>query len=407
MADVSFTNLTNLPPDIATELENINRKRRIQDALMAQTLQQPQTQVTGGKYSRAVPYSPLEGATKLIQAAMLSKASDKNNQALRQLGQRYGAESGEEVRNLQAQAAGGVPWREPDPTGAITTGAGSVYPEARRVSEAMMNMQRTGSGNRARPTGSTSGYFVMDNGKPRMLSHPATGEPLVPSYADPSMRYQYSQAGEAGKGQAQMGYKPPLEAAVTAAEQGVASPLTPAQKEVDTGFAQDYQEYVASGGYADIQKGINQLRGTAEQLKEGKNNLSGPIMSAQPEWLFKRTFPEAAAARDAVAEVVQRNLRLILGGQFAQKEGEMLSARAYDVALPEEENLKRVNRLIKSIEEAAKAKEESIKYYEENGTLQGFTGKQYTISDFMNAVEGGETTKRTRIKFDAQGNQIP
>jgi len=199
MADISFTNLTNLPPDIATELENINRKRRIQDALMAQTLQQGQTQMTGGRYSRAVPYSPLEGATKLIQAAMLSKQSDKNNAALRGLGQRYTDESGEVVRNMQAQATGGVPWREPDPQGAITTGAGSVYPEGRRVAEAMMNAQRMG-GNRARPTGSTEGYFTMGaGGQPNMVRSPDTGEPLMPVYADPAMRQRYSGAGERGK----------------------------------------------------------------------------------------------------------------------------------------------------------------------------------------------------------------
>lgn len=146
MADVSFTNLTNLPPEIATNLEAINRKKRIQDALMAQTLQQHKTQMTGGKYSRAVEYSPWEGATKLIQAAMLNKMSDRSNEDLNQLGADYRGQGDEVVRNMQAQATGGVPWRKPDPMGAVTTGAGSVYPQAQRVSDAMLKAQQIQSG---------------------------------------------------------------------------------------------------------------------------------------------------------------------------------------------------------------------------------------------------------------------
>ena len=147
MADVSFTNLTNLPPEIATNLEAINRKKRIQDALMAQTLQPHQTQMgRSGRYQVAVPYSPLQGATKLIQAAMLNKQSERSNEALRQLGADYRAGGDEAVRNIQAQATGAVPWRNPDPAGAATTGAGSVYPQAQRVSDAMLTQQSTNRG---------------------------------------------------------------------------------------------------------------------------------------------------------------------------------------------------------------------------------------------------------------------
>ena len=385
MVDITYQNLTGLPPDIATGLENINRRREIQNALIAQTLQQPQTQMTGGPYSRAVPYSPLQGATSLVQSALLNRQARKSDEELRNLGQQYQSGSDEAVRNTMAQASGAVPWREADPYAAGLQATGSPYPAAQRVGKELLRRQRS-MGQSARPTGSTEGYFVMDNGQPKMVMSPITGEPLMPSYADIETRGQFVESGERGKGRAQLDYRPPLEAAVTAAEQGVATPLTPAQKSVDTEFAKEYADYVAKGGYADIEKGLNQLRTAADKLKEGKENLSGPIMSAQPEWFFKRTFPEAAATRDAVAEVVQRNLRLILGGQFAEREGVMLLARAYDVALPESENLKRVNRLIIAIEKAGKAKEDSIRYYEKNGTLQGFKGKVYTMQDFMDAV---------------------
>lgn len=136
------TFFNDLPPEIASQYQNIERKRQIQDALMSQALQPPQQQMArSGRYQVAVPYSPLEGATKLIQAAMMRKAADRTNKELMDLGRQYQAGSGEAVRNLQAQATGAVPWREPDVRGAVMSGAGSPYPAAQKVSEAMMNMQ--------------------------------------------------------------------------------------------------------------------------------------------------------------------------------------------------------------------------------------------------------------------------
>jgi len=173
--------------------------------------------------------------------------------------------------------------------------------------------------------------------------------------------------------------------------------LTPAEKKVDEVFAKDYSEYVASGGFADVNKLIGQLGGVLTQLKkatgevplekgESKPNLTGPGLGAMPNWALSRTHPKAVAARDAVEEVVQRNLRLVLGAQFTEKEGERLIARAYNPSLDEKENIKRVTRLIGQIKAAAKAKQRASNYYERYGTLKGFKGKLWTITDF----DGGE-----------------
>ena len=92
-------------------------------------------------------------------------------------------------------------------------------------------------------------------------------------------------------------------------------------------------------------------------------------------------LPESIAMHEAVEEVLQRNLRLILGAQFTQKEGERLIERAYNPALSEAENKKRVDRLITQIKQAAKAKEDASRYFENNGTLVGFRGQLYTSPD--------------------------
>lgn len=110
-------------------------------------------------------------------------------------------------------------------------------------------------------------------------------------------------------------------------------------------------------------------------LRESLNYLEG--QSSDPDWLNKDGFlnqfiksssgdyllslTEGGRAlktnRDLVQGVAAKNLKLILGGQFAQKEGEQLLARAYDKNMPPEENARRVRRLIASMEYAAAAKD--------------------------------------------------
>jgi len=192
--------------------------------------------------------------------------------------------------------------------------------------------------------------------------------------------------------------------------------LTPAQKKVDEVFAKEYVDFVASGGLEDVEKQIKQLKEVEKSLKDtakapfydlSKPNLTGGVMSIAPEWARSRLFPESAAAQNSVEEVVQRNLRLILGAQFTEREGVRLIARAYNVALDEAENAKRVGRLIKQIEGAARAKLKAARYYEKNGTLQGFTGKtEFTEADFLPADEPLDAKEQAELEEREQRSNV-
>ena len=162
--------------------------------------------------------------------------------------------------------------------------------------------------------------------------------------------------------------------------------LSEGQKATDKAFAKEYVEFKAKGGYADSQKQISQLKGVRDELLkitsgESKKNLSGPGFGFVPDKIIAFTNPEALSTKQRVEEVVQRNLRLILGAQFTEKEGERLIARAYDERLSEAENAKRLNALIDQMERAARSKESAAKYFEKEGTLRGWKGKEYTLSD--------------------------
>lgn len=172
-----------------------------------------------------------------------------------------------------------------------------------------------------------------------------------------------------------------LESNRVAAEKNTTPSLSKGQEALDKDFAKEYSDFVAQGGSADVNKSIEQLNIAAKNLAEDKT-LTGPIAGQTPDAIRAITNPKAIATRESVEEIVQRNLRLILGAQFTQKEGDRLIARAYNPLLSTEENRKRVLRLGNQIQEAAKVKADAANYFEQNGTLQGWKGKMPTISDF-------------------------
>lgn len=148
--------------------------------------------------------------------------------------------------------------------------------------------------------------------------------------------------------------------------------LTEAQKQVDAEFAKTYAEMQAAGGIADIRKQVQQLKDAVEILRES-DTITGPMIGRMPQFVQQAVNPDAINVREQVEEVVQRNLRLVLGAQFTQKEGERLISRAFNPALQEGDNIERVERLIQQMDSALDARQSAMAYYEKNGTIAGWT----------------------------------
>ena len=153
-----------------------------------------------------------------------------------------------------------------------------------------------------------------------------------------------------------------------------------------------------------------------EQLESGEN-LTGPLIGSIPEELRALLYPESVQAQQLVEQVVQKNLRAILGGQFAQKEGEQLVKRAYNPKLNPQQNAARLRSLLLTLDAAAKGKQEQTDYFFKNNySLRGYTGFAGvpTYEDFNNALdgslnagtEGNNSGSITRIQFDEEGNLV-
>lgn len=182
--------------------------------------------------------------------------------------------------------------------------------------------------------------------------------------------------------------------------------LTPGEEAVDRAFAKTYSEEFASGGIADAEKNLAQLEAVTAELTaiakgESNENLTGPLLGRSPDFLKSITNQKSLDVRDRVEEVVQRNLRVILGAQFTEEEGKRLIARAYNPNLDEAANAERLKNLTTAMKAALNAKKEAAKYWEENGTLSGYKGSAImSLSDIEGAIENPPTDLKSKYGLE-------
>jgi hypothetical protein len=161
---------------------------------------------------------------------------------------------------------------------------------------------------------------------------------------------------------------------------------SPGQKRLDEMYAEEYYNWTSGGG-ADTMANIASIGTVLGQIERG-DRLTGPTIGLAPDWVNALTNPEALDAKQRVEEVVQRNLRVLLGAQFTEREGERLIARAFDARLGAKENAARLRKLMTQMSTAAEQKERMSRYFEENGTLTGYRGPRPSVNDFYSAISG-------------------
>ena len=182
--------------------------------------------------------------------------------------------------------------------------------------------------------------------------------------------------------------------------------LSVGQETIDREFAKDLVDF----NPADINKGLTQLQEASARLggtakdEDGKviepENLTGAMIGLMPDAFNDIFNPQASEVKEAVEEVVQRNLRLVLGAAFSQKEGERLINRAYNIRLSEKENKKRVDRLIKSIDGAMQQKQDQARYFNEKGTLKGYQFAPVSIESIERDAFDGSTLQPSANTID-------
>ena len=185
-------------------------------------------------------------------------------------------------------------------------------------------------------------------------------------------------------------------------------PKTPkmgeAQKSIDREFGKVYSKFVLDGGASVVGKNISQLQDATNILQkhlDAGNDLTGDFRSILPESLRSFANPEGVKIQQMVEEVVQSNLKAVLGGQFSEREAQQLLARSFNPKLLPDENIRRIQNLQKSIELAFEQKLKAIEYFEENNTMVGFKGaSSITLDQIKKNFETlNQPNKKLKIRF--------
>jgi hypothetical protein len=182
--------------------------------------------------------------------------------------------------------------------------------------------------------------------------------------------------------------------------QTIPKDLTKGDQKVDEAFATDFNEFISTGGFGDVEKGINQIGGALSSLREGEVETGGITGFLEGKALSVAN-PKLQQIKEAVEEVVQRNLKSVLGGAFTEKEGDKLISRAFNPTLSTEFNIERLERLQKAMVDAYEMKKANAEYFQKNGTLKGSPFKQLTITDIEKMIDGetGNKQQSSEIKF--------
>ena len=160
----------------------------------------------------------------------------------------------------------------------------------------------------------------------------------------------------------------------TAGEYVDGAGMSVGEEAVDKAYAEDHikWEQQGRGNYAKMEFELTEALNALENEENITGKIVGSVLNTTGGEL---TYPRAKAVQDYVLTTVQKSLRETLGAQFTEVEGKMLMDRAYNPLLSQEENAKRVRRLLGEIKTAKQSKEAMARYWKENnGSLVGYTG---------------------------------
>lgn len=159
--------------------------------------------------------------------------------------------------------------------------------------------------------------------------------------------------------------------------------MTPGQIQLDKEFAKEYNDYVALGGSQAVASNLQRLDSAISNLEGIQKQGAGVERGAAillPDSVRGIVTPQYKSIEQDARTNVLALLRATLGPQFTEKEGERIFAQTFDPTLPPETNLSRLRSLRDSLRSQAAAKEQSIKAFEQSGSLQGTSGSVANIS---------------------------
>jgi hypothetical protein len=161
--------------------------------------------------------------------------------------------------------------------------------------------------------------------------------------------------------------------------------LTKAQEAVDKKYGPEYADYYANGGRVAVDRNTKLLEDAASKLDSGQAKTGLLPGIADKFGLGSVLTPETMAAKDEARNALYGSLRPILGAQFTEKEGERVLNQVWDPFQSPAINAVKIRNKIAELRQVGNDKEAAAQYYEQNGTLQGFTPNRRATAPIQSA----------------------
>tara|TARA_X000000950_G_scaffold196771_1_gene236842 strand:- start:1650 stop:2807 length:1158 start_codon:yes stop_codon:yes gene_type:complete len=164
--------------------------------------------------------------------------------------------------------------------------------------------------------------------------------------------------------------------------------LTKTQIKRDELFLKDYDP----AKFAQSQKNIAILQTAYDDIDPTDDfKASGTLLQrADAPDVLLRNVPGGQRREDIeqrVRLVTQESLRALLGGQFAEREGERIIRNAYNPALPEEFNRARLKTTIDTLKRVEAEQRARINHFEKFQTLAGYKNANLDLEEVMRNVD--------------------
>lgn len=164
---------------------------------------------------------------------------------------------------------------------------------------------------------------------------------------------------------------------------GEAPPTTPAGiAKYDEAVAKDIRDWEL-GGRPVAAAQLSNLQ-FVEDLAKNNPNITGPTVGVvDAAGILKFTNPQAEAAKNTVHQIALTQIRAVAGAQYTAQEAQDFLNRAWNPALPIEENMRRVKLMGETLKVASEEKDRQAAYFFENGTMRGYKQKVGTSTAAM------------------------
>jgi hypothetical protein len=161
-----------------------------------------------------------------------------------------------------------------------------------------------------------------------------------------------------------------------AGRHGPLGPQSAGQKSLDQKFATEVVEWQKAGGLPRVMKELKTLREALDNWEDSawvSGRALGAVNAVFGQAGRQMVSQKSYDLERSIREVTTSSLKPILGGQFAEKEGERLLQLSFNPMSKASDNKRRLEMLYENIKLSGELKDKAVRYFLKNkGTLAGY-----------------------------------